>query len=204
MSALRDGVSVVIPAHTPRVGPMLHRAVDSVIQQRYTPDAVIVEVDRDHRGAAETRNRGLAKVGTKWTAFLDSDDTMTPDHLAELMAFAEENPWADLVYPWFTVDHGFDPFPQYEGKPFDQSSRATIMQTANFIPVTVLVKTREIRDAGGFQELNRSTAPGASTCDEWGAWRAMLERHCQFAHLPMRTWTWFWHDGNTSGRGDRW
>lgn len=199
MTALRPGVTVVIPSITPRT-KLLHRALDSVLAQRYTADAIVVEVDRDHSGAAETRNRGLAKVDTQWVAFLDDDDTMGPDHLAELTEYAWDHPGVDLVYPWFTVVDGFDPFPAYEGKPFDPA----VLEHVNHIPVTVLARTSVIRTAGGFQELNRSTAPGASTCDEWGAWKAMLAAGATFAHLPKRTWFYHWHDGNTSGRGDRW
>lgn len=198
MSALTAGVSVVIPSIPPRA-KLLHRALDSVLAQRYTADAIVVEVDRDHRGAAQTRNRGLAKVTTEWVAFLDDDDTMGPDHLADLMEFADDHQGVDLVYPWFTVVNGFDPFPQYEGAPFDPS----VLEYANHIPVTVLARTEVVRAAGGFQPLGPPTNP----CDDWGCWKAMLALGARFAHLPQRTWSWFWHadfGGNTSGRGDLW
>lgn len=201
-AALTPGVTVVIPSIPPRA-KLLHRALDSVLTQRYTADAVVVEVDRDHRGAAETRNRGLAKVTTEWTAFLDDDDTLGPDHLAELMTYAEDHPHIDLVYPWFTVVNGWDPFPQYEGRPFNAELRATIETVANFIPVTVLARTDRIRRVGGFRPIG----PPDNPCDDMGAWRAMLADGARFAHLPQRTWAWHWHadfGGNTSGRGDVW
>lgn len=96
MSELRRGVTVVIPSIPPRA-KLLHRALDSVLTQRYTADAIVVEVDRDHAGAAVTRNRGLAKVDTEWTAFLDDDDVFGPDHLAELMHAVDSNQfhWAE-------------------------------------------------------------------------------------------------------------
>lgn len=198
MSTLRPGVTVVIPSIPPRA-KLLHRALDSVLTQRYTVDAIVVEVDRDHAGAAVTRNRGLAKVDTEYVAFLDDDDTFGTDHLAELMTFAAEHPWADLVYPWFDVVNGFDPFPQYEGKPFDPA----VLEHTNHIPVTVLARTQVIRSAGGFQAIG----PADNPCDDWGCWRAMLAAGATIAHLPVRTWNWHWHNdfgGNTSGRGDAW
>lgn len=198
MSALRPGVTVVIPSIPPR-DKLLHRALDSVLTQRHTADAIVVEIDRDHAGAAATRNRGLAKVTTEWTAFLDDDDTLGPDHLAELMAYADGNPWADLVYPWFDVVNGFDPFPQFEGRGFDPA----VLEHTNHIPVTVLARTDRIRRVGGFQPIG----PPGNPCDDWGAWKAMLADGAQFAHLPQRTWSWHWHadfGGNTSGRGDAW
>lgn len=194
----QPGVTVVIPSIPPRA-KLLHRALDSVLTQRYTADAIVVEVDRDHRGAAETRNRGLAKVETEYVAFLDDDDTFGPDHLADLMAYAEDHRNTDLIYPWFTVVNGFDPFPQYEGAPFDPA----VLAHTNHIPVTVLARTIAIRGSGGFQPLG----PPDNPCDDWGCWRAMLADGAQFAHLPVRSWFWHWHSdfgGNTSGRGDRW
>ena len=198
MTGLRSGVTVVIPSIPPRE-KLLHRALDSVLAQRYTPDAIVVEIDRDHAGAAATRNRGLDKVDTEWVAFLDDDDTLTPDHLAELTEFAADHPDVDLVYPWFTVDGGFDPFPQYEGVPF----KAAVLEYANHIPVTVLARTARIWSVGGFRPIG----PPDNPCDDWGCWKAMLADGARFAHLPKRTWTWHWHNiagGNTSGRGDRW
>jgi glycosyltransferase involved in cell wall biosynthesis len=194
-------VTVVIPTIPPRA-EMLERALASVRGQTVVPAAVRVAVatDTDHQGAAATRNRGLEQVTTPWTAFLDDDDVLWPEHLARLIGCAQET-GADLVYPWFDVPGGWDPFPQYFGQPFDEQALRTVQ---NYIPVTVLVRTSLARAVGGFQALNASTEPGASPCEEWGCWLAMLDEGAQFVHLPERTWSYTWHRGNTSGRGDRW
>jgi Glycosyl transferase family 2 len=139
-------------------------------------------------------------VRTEWTAFLDDDDTMNPVHIGALMKHAEAT-GADVVYPWFDVPGGFDPFPQYEGQPFNEKA---LREVQNYIPVTVLVRTGLARGVGGFTPRNTSTAAGASPCEEWGLWLKLLDIGANFAHLDQRTWRWNWHEGNTSGRGDRW
>lgn len=48
-------------------------------------------------GAAAARNRGLEAVGTEWVMFFDSDDTMTPVHVARALLVIDDNPQADIV-----------------------------------------------------------------------------------------------------------
>lgn len=197
--SLRPGVTVVIPVHPPRFFTTLDRALRSVWEQLYVPQAVIVEVDLAHAGAAATRNLGLEQVTTEWVAFLDSDDQLRPGHLAGLHDMARET-GADLVYPWFDVANGWDPFPDRFGQPFDPE----VLRTRNTIPVTVLARTELVRAVGGF----RPKGPPENPCDDWGCWEAMLAAGGRFVHLPERTWIWHWHrsatDGNTSGRGNAW
>lgn len=198
------GVTAVMPCIPPRSGEgtpgTMPRAMKSILAQTRPVQAVSMAFDHLHEGAAVTRNRALAGVRTRWTAFLDDDDEWDPCHIEALMQHAEET-GADLVYPWFAVPGGFDPFPQYEGRPFDEGMLRTVQ---NYIPVTVLVRTPLAVGVGGFEPRNESTAEGASPCEEWGLWLKLLDAGARFEHLNRRTWKWNWHPGNTSGRGDRW
>ena len=188
-------ITVVVPVHPPRLHSTLDRALRSVWEQTLLPDAVVVTADQGHWGAAKTRNRGLELVDTEWVAFLDSDDALMPNHLSELARHQRET-GADLVFPHFTVVNGFDPWAEYEGRPFHPEELATF----NRIPVTVLARTALLRDAGGFQPLG----PPDNPCDDWGAWRALVAAGGTISRLNVRTWYWHWHPGNTSGRGDAW
>lgn len=203
--ALRPGVTAVIPAHPPRLhGGHLYRAVASVAAQTWMVDAISVAVDLDRDGAAVTRNRALAAVHTEWSAFLDSDDEWMPHHVEKLLGHAKAT-GADLVYPWFDVVNGFDPFPRYEGQPFNEHA---LRHAQNYIPVTVLARTELLRDSGGFQAADYDASdPNASACDDHGAWINLLDAGATFSHLNRRTWIWRWSSGpggNTSGRPDRW
>ena len=198
MTVYRKGVTVVIPSIPPRVRTILPRAMDSVFRQERQVDGISLAIDHDHEGAAVTRNRALKGVTTEWTAFLDDDDTLRPGHIGSLLEAAEAS-GADLVYPWFTVPSGFDPWPEREGQPFNRE----LLKTMNYIPVTVLARTKLLHEVGGF----RPKGPPENPCDDWGCWDALLEAGAKFHHLNKRTWFWMWHSwygGNTSGRGDRW
>lgn len=192
------GVTACIPVHLPRLNSdLMNSAMRSVGDQTHPVDAISIAVDVGHDGAAQTRNNALAGVVTEWVAFLDSDDMWRPNHVAALLACAEET-GADLVYPWFTiVPGGADPWPDREGQPFNEDHLRNVQ---NYIPVTVLVKTELIKDSGGFQPLG----PPENPCDDYGAWVALLNAGAKFHHLNKRSWWWRWHPGNTNGRGDVW
>lgn len=192
---MRPGVTAVVPSIPPRVGTHLPRALASVVRQTYAVDAISVHVDRDRSGSAVNRTRALKQVRTEWCALLDDDDEWLPDHIELLWRHAQQTR-ADLVYPWFTVPGGFDPWPHREGQPFDREA----LRSENYIPITVLVRTELLRAVGGFTPKG----PPENPCDDWGTWDALLAAGAKFEHLNRRTWTWHWHGGNTSGRADRW
>lgn len=199
---VKNGITVIIPSIPPRAD-YLQRAVASVLSQTFPATALLIEFDHDKTGPAATRNRALEKVQTKYVAFLDDDDQMLPYHLEKLHACIVEHD-ADLVYPWFQVvsyrkTAGWDCLGA-EGLPFD----AAELKERNFIPMTVLAKTKTVRRAGGFVEVPEWQSTDGSTGEDWGCWRAMQDIGAKFVHLPHRTWLWNWHNKNTSGRSDRW
>jgi glycosyltransferase involved in cell wall biosynthesis len=192
---LRPGVTAVIPAIPPRERLLL-RALASVAAQTRPVDAVSVAVDHGRAGAAATRNRALEAVGTEWAAFLDDDDEWLPRHVATLLDAAGAT-GAHVVYPWFEVPRGWDPFPGVEGRPFDAGELAS---TRNYVPVTVLARTAMLRDVGGFEAIG----PAHDACDDWGLWRKLLAAGAVFHHVDARTWTRHRHGRNTSGRPQAW
>lgn len=202
MLPVKPGITVVIPSIPPRA-EQLQRAIGSVLAQSLPAQAIIVEFDHDKTGPAATRNRALAKVKTKYVAFLDDDDQLLPYHLEKLHQLAEAEQ-ADLVYPWFHVisyrkTPGWDCLGA-EGLPFNAAELAE----RNFIPMTVLARTKTVRKAGGFTPVEDWQSSDGSTGEDWGCWMAMLKVGAKFVHLPQRTWLWNWHTRNTSGRTDRW
>lgn len=191
--ATGDSITLIIPVHRARVeNGMLRRALDSVGRQWGSP-RVLLPCDVDGEGSAAIRTRALADVETEWVAFLDSDDELDADHLLMLVG-QQRMTNADVVYPWFKVVGGEDPWPDWFGREFD----AEALRRRDFmIPVTVLARTELVRAAGGFQ-ADLSIAPPAQ-CDEWGLWLRMLDLGARFVHVPHRTWTWHRHGGNTAG-----
>ncbi|MBK5286861.1 MAG: glycosyltransferase family 2 protein [Acidimicrobiia bacterium] len=108
MSNPEPRASVVIPTHNR--AQVVGRAVTSVLRQELADLEVIVVDDgstddtkrvldefaddrlqylfTSHVGAAEARNIGARHAASRWLTFLDSDDTVTPDWLASLLAEA--------------------------------------------------------------------------------------------------------------------
>lgn len=199
MTELLDGVSVVIPT-IPVRGFRLHQAVESVKTQTLQPYEIVTATDNERKGAALTRDEALFKVKTKWTAFLDDDDYLYPTHLEDLMNFAAET-GADMVYPWFDVYGGTDPFPMFEGQPWDNDD-------PHQVPVTHLVKTEAAWAVGGFSgdwnDTNGTDQYGHRQGEDWNYLIKLVDAGYIIKHLNKRTWGWNHWGGNTSGMPDRW
>ncbi len=98
-------ISAVIPTYNR--GPLLARAIESVLSQTYAAREVIVIDDgskddsaaqvakfgsrvryirQENAGASEARNHGVQSATTEWIAFLDSDDIWVNTHLERMAA----------------------------------------------------------------------------------------------------------------------
>jgi len=195
---------VVIPT-IPGRDALLKRACKSIREDVLVAGAI--EVDTDGKGPAAMRNLAVvnslnAGLRPPWIAFLDDDDEFDPGHVQALIEHADAT-GADVVYPWFhlnvggVLDNSRDPLGA-EGRPFDPER----LLSANFVPVTALVRTDLFVQAGGFPEPNSETWPHPD-CEDWALWLRLLGLGAKFEHLNRRTWTWHWHGRNTSGRPDR-
>lgn len=192
-------ITVVIPALPSRIGTMLQDALFSVGQQLLQPEETIVEIDMRGLGPAVARNAAIDRVNTPWVAFLDDDDMLLPEHLRKL-ARAQEETGADVLWPWFYVRGGTDPFPHHFGKQWDPVS-------PHLFPITTLVRTSALRAVGGFQELGEVADPNdpARTVagEDWDLWLRLSASGARFHHVPERTWVWRHHSRNTSGLPSR-
>lgn len=192
-----NGITVCIPSIPPR-SELLMRAVRSVLTQTLRPDALVVQIDREHDGAAYTRHTALSMVRTPWVAFLDDDDEMLPTHLEDLLRHALETN-ADYVYSWFeTVPFGHDPFPRHHfTNPFDPKDP---IQTT----ITTLVRTKLAQEVGFWAPQDGATIDGQRWGEDYTFTLDCLKRGAKIEHLVKKTWWWHHDSGNTSGRGDRW
>lgn len=182
-----------IPTIPPRAR-LLARALSSVERQTYQPVAIEVAVDVNREGAAATRNRALFAAKTKWVAFLDDDDVLYPDHLEKLVAHQIATN-ADVVWPWFNVVGGGDPFPAFYGRQWDKG------QPHSF-PITTLVRRIKAIKVGGFPVCD--AVSGRCAGEDYPFWCAMSQAGARFAHLRERTWDYHHDSANTSGMPNRW
>lgn len=203
-------IGVAIPTIPVRT-KQLERALASVLSQTRFPDQISVTSDTAREGAAANRNRAARALDTDWIAFLDDDDTLEPNHLDSLLKTAIDTD-ADLVYPWFHIRGGVDPLAVRDvdnnlrtplGLDFGPHMRQYILTEGNFIPVTYIVKRELFNDVRGFpQPLSDEWAH--TECEDWGFLQRVCKTQAHIVHHPERTWTWWHHGKNTSGRPDRW
>lgn len=194
---MSSGITVVVTTIAPRRN-LLQRALESVWRQTLQPDAVVIAQDNDRRGAPYNRQNGTDCVATEFVAYLDDDDELYPDHLMALRS--ELRSTADLIYPWFDVYGGADPFPAHEGKEWDYIQ----------VPVTFLARTAAIRAAGGWTNFGRWDESDAGTDrqghragEDYQLVLRMVELGSGIQHLNRRTWRWYHNTGNTSGLPSR-
>jgi glycosyltransferase involved in cell wall biosynthesis len=117
--ASTPAVSVIVPAFG--VTPYIAAALDSVLAQTYSdyelivvndgcPDSSaletvlrpylerIVYVKKENGGVSSARNAGMRVARAPLIAFLDGDDTWTPEYLAVQTEFLRTHPQTDIVY----------------------------------------------------------------------------------------------------------
>ena len=61
----------------------------SIIAEYAARDARVRLIDQGNAGVSVARNTGMAHAGGAWVCFVDPDDTVAPDYLETLLAFAQ-------------------------------------------------------------------------------------------------------------------
>jgi len=188
------GLTVCIPTIPPR-RHLLQRAVASVLMQNKPVSALSISVDNEKLGAPVNRTRALMAARTEWVCFLDDDDELLPDYHGHLAEFAEQEN-ADLVYGWFNVIGGQDPFPSHFGKPWDPANPLCVS-------IGMMVKTELAQAVGGFDDIDTHPHGYYGGEDYWFICK-VNNTGAKIAHLPERLFNYHHHGANTSGRPDRW
>lgn len=191
-----SGITVVVTTVGEPRRDLLRRALESVWTQTLQPDQVVIAQDTQRYGAAWNRHLGTLNVHTPWVAYLDDDDELYPSHLERLKEVAVTEQ-ADLVYPWFDVIGGSDPFPMFFDLPWDNAH-------PHQIPVTFLALTRSIVAGGGWYDGVDPEDPsqdpdGNRAGEDWRLTCRLVDNGAKLVHLPERTWAWHHDSGNTSG-----
>ena len=180
-------VSVIIPSY--KTAHLIANCLNSVFAQTYTdfeamvvndgsPDTPelegvlepyagrIVYIKQENKRAAGARNTAIRQAKGEFLAFLDSDDTWTPDHLAAQMEMIRKDPSLDFVYsnsllvgePGNEVE--FQKKCPSEG---EATFESLIVERCQVAISTVVVRKSAIVKAGLFDET-------LLRCDDYDMW----------------------------------
>lgn len=184
---VKRDVGLAVPSIPPRKA-LLQRALTSAFAQTHPFEQYSVVVDFERRGAGHTRNRAKNALTTTWTAFLDDDDELLPHHVRHLLDTAEDT-GADVVYPWFKVIGGTDPFPGHRGLQWSA-------ETPHIFPITTLIRT-SLAQSIDFEDPSPELGVAG---EDWTYWQAIGRAGAKVVHTPEITWQWHHDSANTAGR----
>jgi glycosyltransferase involved in cell wall biosynthesis len=188
-------VAVIIPTY--RRPESLLRAVHSALDQTFTdvvlmivddggglptipadPRITAVSLSRNTRTVGLVRNVGIRLSDSEFLAFLDDDNTWTPDHLATLVEVLRGTP--ELGGAYTSIDR-IEPDGRVRDSlsmPFDRQ----LLRNTAFVDMNALMLRRAARVR--FSDLPRTgDRPPA---EDWElVWR--LSRHASFRHVARTT-----------------
>lgn len=180
-------VSVIIPAYN--TAGLIATCLNSVFGQTFrdfeavvvndgSPDTVqleqalepylgkIIYVRQENKRAAGARNTAIRKARGEYLAFLDSDDSWVPEHLAAQMAMLDKDPALDFVYSdAILLSAGAQQKTFMEGCPSEGVADfdALVVERCQIPVSTVVVRKSAIVKAGLFDE-------SLARCDDYDMW----------------------------------
>jgi glycosyltransferase involved in cell wall biosynthesis len=180
-------VSVIIPSY--KTAHLIARCLDTVMAQTFqdfeaivvndgSPDTAelekvlqpymdrIVYIKQENKRCAGARNTAIRQARGEFLAFLDSDDTWYPEHLASQMRQFADDPSLDLVYcNSLLVGDPTREMPFMERCPSNgPATFGSLVVERCQIPIsTVVVRKQAIVKAGGFDEK-------LLRCDDYDMW----------------------------------
>jgi glycosyltransferase involved in cell wall biosynthesis len=180
-------VSVIIPAY--KTASLIAGCLDTVFAQTYSnfeamvvndgsPDTPelekvlapymdrIVYIKQENKRAAGARNNAIRQARGEFVAFLDSDDTWYPNHLATQMKLFADNPALDLVYSdgLMLLDAGKQRKFTEKNPSYGEATFAALIVERCQIPISTVVARRQaLMKAGLFDEK-------LPRCDDYDMW----------------------------------
>lgn len=202
-------ISVVMPAY--RMGAFIGAALGTVAAQTYTHWEVLVVDDRGpedgtlaivqdfadrlgkdrvrliqhavNQGVSAARNTGITQARGEYVAFLDPDDSWSPDHLSRLWRLFQENPALDVATgPVEVFQDGPDAQAPWVNAITEWQVRffPNTLALHNFIqPSASLVRRSALERVGGFD-----TDPAIQHIEDYDLWLRLVEQRSSFAFLP--------------------
>jgi glycosyltransferase involved in cell wall biosynthesis len=190
-------VEAIIPCYNQ--GRFLAEAVDSVLGQSYPHVGVIVVDDgstddtsavaarygeriryirKENAGLSAARNTGLLEARGEWVLFLDSDDYLPRDMVAQHMAAASAAPAGTLFYGgWQYADVAGQALGPVERKELGSDAFHALLVHSYFPCHSAIIRRTAFANVGLFDVSLRS-------CEDWDMWIRFAAVGYQFVAVP--------------------
>ena len=158
-------VSVIIPTYNRQ--EFLKEAIDSVRAQTFQDLEMIVIEDKEQKGPAWARNKGVSKAKGKYIAFLDSDDLWIKRKLRRQLEYLQQNPKHKICYTnetWIRNGQHLNQMKKhqkYHGWIFDKCLPLCIISCSS-----ILMEKEVFEKLGGFDDA-------LPVCEDYDLWLRM-------------------------------
>ncbi len=200
-------VSVIMPCHN--AADTIRYSINSLLQQtvrrwqlvivddgstdqsldypKSLADPRILLLSQSHQGVCEARNLGLERAAGQYIVFLDADDSLLPEFLAEMTACLDAHTESALVYcGWKNVGlTGAEPYvpPEYQGA----NKLPSLLRETGWHIASAITRKDAIEQAGGFE-------PQFQTSEDFLLWLKIASHH-PITRLPKVLANYHHHDG---------
>lgn len=166
-------VSILIPCYNAE--QWIEETINSALKQTYENKEVIVIDDgstdgswdiirkfenniysfqTENRGGGVTRNHLLGISKGEWVQYLDADDYLNPNKIADQISFTEQYPGADILYSSFTLESRWNNEVIMKYMPVPEQRDPWILLVKWNLPQigAVLFRREALIDIGGWKE----------------------------------------------------
>lgn len=161
----------------------------SYLSAKSRADTRIVYIKTKNEGIGVNTNKGLAVATGDYIAFLDHDDTLDPNALAEMMSKFYSNPLLGMVYS--DEDKVSDDGERYFDPHFKPGFSLDMLRNVNYITHFVVAKKSVVDEVGGIRE-------GYDGAQDYDFLLRIVDTGVAIGHVPKILYHWREADGSTA------
>lgn len=165
----------------------------SHLENRAKSDTRIVYKKVENKGIASNTNEGIKIATGNLIAFLDHDDSLDPNALAESVSLFIREPDLGMVYS--DEDKISEDSERYFGPHFKPDFSIDLLRNVNYITHFVVVKTEVAQSVGGIRH-------GFEGAQDYDFLLRVIDTGCKVGHVPQILYHWREAIGSTAANFD--